>query len=149
MVFHDAGSRTLFAGDQLLPEVSPNPLLEPSLDVPGERRRSLVEYLRSLEAMAALEAELVYPGHGAPITDPKTLIKRTIEHHLERKVQVASHLDDEGKTPYELATVFYPDVRGYDIFLSVSEVVAHLDLVVADGDAVIEERDGVTYYRAG
>ena len=40
-------------------------------------------------------------------------------------------------------------MSGYDSFLAVSEVVAHLDLVVEDGDAVVEEREGVTYYRAG
>jgi hypothetical protein len=39
-------------------------------------------------------------------------------------------------------------VTGYDVFLGVSEVVAHLDLVVEDGDAIVDERDGVTYYRA-
>ena len=33
-VYFEPDSRTLFAGDQLLPHVSPNPLLEPSLDDP-------------------------------------------------------------------------------------------------------------------
>ena len=148
MVFHEPRTGTLFAGDQLLPDVSPNPLLEPSLDEPGERRRSLKEYLHSLERMAALGVRLVYPGHGAPITDPGSVIERTIEHHHKRKALVAAHLGSDGKSPYQLATEFYPNVEGYDIFLSVSEVVAHLDLVVDDGDAVVEDRSGVTYYRA-
>jgi hypothetical protein len=39
-------------------------------------------------------------------------------------------------------------VSGYDSFLAVSEVVAHLDLVVEDGHAEIVESNGVTYYRA-
>src|SRR5687767_2948967 len=45
MIYLESQTKTLFAGDQLLPNVSPNPLLEPSLDEPGERRRSLKEYL--------------------------------------------------------------------------------------------------------
>jgi hypothetical protein len=63
-------------------------------------------------------------------------------------VTVAGHLGATGKTPYEVAGELYPHVEGYDVFLSVSEVIAHLDLVVEDGDAVVEDRDGVTYYRA-
>lgn len=148
MVFYDQATGSLFAGDQLLPDVSPNPLLEPSLDEPGERRRSLKEYLASLERMAGLELDVAYPGHGDVIETPRSLITSTIEHHLKRKVKVAGRLTAEGKSPYELAQEMYPRVTGYDVFLAVSEIVAHLDLVVEDGDAVIEERDGVTYYRA-
>lgn len=148
MVFLEPAARTLFAGDQLLPDVSPNPLLEPSLDAPGERRRSLREYLDSLARMATMDLVLAFPGHGAPIENPPALIERTIEHHDKRKATVASHLGARGKTPYEIAAELYPDVQGYDIFLSVSEVIAHLDLVVEDGGAVVETRDSVTYYRA-
>lgn len=148
MVFHEPETSTLFAGDQLLPDVSPNPLLEPSLDEPGERRRSLREYLDSLARMGTMGLRLAYPGHGGPIEDPRALIERTIEHHHKRKARVASQLGTEGKTPYELAAELYPNVQGYDVFLSVSEIVAHLDLVVEDGAAVVEERDRVTYYRA-
>lgn len=148
MVFHEPKTSTLFAGDQLLPDVSPNPLLEPSLDAPGERRRSLREYLDSLARMGDLRLGFAYPGHGDPIEDPRSLIQATIEHHRKRKAQVAAHLGPEGKTPYQLAGELYPNVTGYDIFLSVSEVVAHLDLVVEDGGALVEERDSVTYYRA-
>ena len=149
VVFHEPESHTLFAGDQLLPGVSPNPLLEPSLDEPGERRRSLKEYLASLERMETLGLQLAYPGHGDPVTDPNELIRSTIEHHLKRKVQVAGYLSDEPKTVYAIAGEVYPDVRGYDVFLAVSEVVAHLDLVVEDGDAALETGpDGVALYRA-
>ena len=149
VVFHDPASGVLFAGDQLLPEVSPNPLLEPSLDEPGERRRSLKEYLASLDRMGGLGLQLAYPGHGDPVTDPKELIDSTIEHHLKRKVQVAGFLTDEPRTVYDIATEVYPNVRDYDVFLAVSEVVAHLDLVVEDGDAVVDTVDGVTLYRRG
>ncbi len=148
VVYFEPDSRTMFAGDQLLPDVSPNPLLEPSLDEPGQRRRSLEEYLRSLERMATMEIALAYPGHGDPVSEPQKLIESTIEHHLKRKAAVARLLGPAGKTPYELASEVYPHVTGYDTFLAVSEIVAHLDLVVHDGNAVIEERDGVTYYLA-
>ena len=149
VVFHDVSSGTLFAGDQLLPEVSPNPLLEPSLDEPRQRRRSLKEYLVSLERMRGLGLKLAYPGHGDPVADPGALIDATIEHHLKRKVQVAGFLGSEPKTVYEIAAEVYPEVKGYDVFLAVSEVVAHLDLVVEDGDAVADTGENdVIFYRS-
>lgn len=148
MVFLDEATGTLFAGDQLLPDVSPNPLLEPSLDEPGERRRSLREYMHSLERMATLGLTVAYPGHGGIIEDPQSLIESTIEHHLKRKARIGGMLTTEGITPYQLAEQMYPNVSGYDIFLAVSEIVAHLDLVVDDGAATVEQRDGVTYYLA-
>ena len=146
VVFLEEATGVLFAGDQLLPDVSPNPLLEPSLDEPGERRRSLKEYLGSLERMRGLKLSIAYPGHGNPIPDPQGLIDWTIEHHLKRKVEIGNHLTPEPKSPYDLARELYPHVREYDIFLAVSEVIAHLDLVVEDGGAVVEDRDGVAVY---
>lgn len=146
VIYLEPQSKTLFAGDQLLPNVSPNPLLEPSLDIPGERRRSLKEYLTSLEKMEAMNLSLAYPGHGGVVTEPTALIRRTIEHHIEKKHKVAEHLTTERKSPYEISREIYPDVSDYDTFLAVSEVVAHLDLVVDDGDATIEDREGVTVY---
>jgi glyoxylase-like metal-dependent hydrolase (beta-lactamase superfamily II) len=146
MVFHEPSRNALFAGDQLLPDTSPNPLLEASLDEPGERRRSLKEYLASLERMGELGLEVAFPGHGDVIEDPQALIRSTIEHHLKRKVRVAGCLTDEGITPFEMAKEMFPRAGGYDVFLAVSEIVAHLDLVVDDGAAVMEEREGVTYY---
>ncbi len=147
-VYLEPDSRTLFAGDQLLPDTSPNPLLEPSLDEPGERRRSLKEYLVSLDRMREMDLAVAHPGHGGTITDPTSLIDHTIEHHHQRKDSVAALLTSEGATPYEIALRVFPDAGGYDSFLAVSEVVAHLDLVVDDGGGVIDLRDGVTYYRS-
>lgn len=147
-IYFEPSSRTLFAGDQLLPHVSPNPLMEPSLHDPSERRRSLEDYLESLERMKKLDPTIAYPGHGDPIEEPIALIDRTVSHHHERKGEVAKLLTADGQSPYQLAQQLYPDVSGYDIYLSVSEVVAHLDLVEAEGAALVEHRDGVAYYRA-
>jgi glyoxylase-like metal-dependent hydrolase (beta-lactamase superfamily II) len=148
IVYIEHETRTMFAGDQLLPKTSPNPLLEPSLDEPGERRRSLKDYLASLHKMAAMDLRLVYPGHGDPVEDPGALINSTIEHHEKRKVDVAGFLEEEGQTVFELAQKMYPDKIDDEAFLAVSEVVAHLDLIVEDGDAQIYDQEGVTYYRS-
>jgi hypothetical protein len=87
-----------------------------------------------------MELTLAFPGHGEPVGDPQRLIERTIDHHLRRKVKVARALDGKGQTPFELAARLYPKVTGYERFLAVSEVVAHLDLVVEDGDGAMTQR---------
>jgi glyoxylase-like metal-dependent hydrolase (beta-lactamase superfamily II) len=148
VVYLEPDTRTLFAGDQLLPKTSPNPLLEPSLDDPEERRRSLKDYMRSLGKMADMDLTLVYPGHGDPVTDPGELIRSTIEHHEKRKMEVGGYLGTTGQTPYQIAAKMFPDKMDYEAFLAVSEVVGHLDLVVDDGDAEVYEEAGVTFYRS-
>lgn len=132
---YDRGSGVLFAGDTLLPDVSPNPLIEPDPMDPDERRQSLVEYLRSLDVLAGLPLATVFPGHGEPIEDPHGLIERMRAHHRRRVEDLASRLGDRPKTGWDLALELFRDLQGFDNFLAVSEVVAHMDLLVRDGRA--------------
>lgn len=142
---------TMFAGDTLLPHLSPNPLLEPILEpegeVPARRRRSLKQYLESLEKLESLNLQRVYPGHGPLIQDPQATIQYMREHHVRRLDVVYDRLDHNGKTAYQVSKELYPNVNGYDHFLAVSEVVAHLDVLAEQGRAVPESRDdGVEYF---
>jgi len=143
----DRDSGVLFSGDTLLLHISPNPLLEPDPADPSERRRSLVEYLRTLDRLSELPLAAVYPGHGPPIEDPHGLIEEMKRHHRERTEAIAALLDRQGKSGWELAGELFPSLEGFDNFLAVSEVVAHIDLLVEQGRAEPVERDGVRYYR--
>jgi glyoxylase-like metal-dependent hydrolase (beta-lactamase superfamily II) len=145
-LFHGE-SGTLFSGDTLLPDMSPNPLLEPDPGDPGERRRSLIEYLGSLDRLADLPLETVYPGHGEPIEHPAKLIQDMREHHRRRTEDLAAMLDDRGKSAWTLAHELFPSLEGFDNFLAVSEVVAHVDLLLQDGRAEQLTGNGITYYR--
>lgn len=140
-------SGTLFSGDTLLAGISPNPLLEPDPRDPAERRRSLVEYLGTLDRLASMPLAVVHPGHGPTIEDPHALIERMRAHHRRRTEELDRLLDGDGKTGWDLANELFTSLEGFDNFLAVSEVVAHLDLLVLDGRAQSLSRDGVTYYR--
>lgn len=141
---------TLFAGDTLLPHISPNPLMEPEGEPPSQRRRSLKQYLESLDRLEEIELSVVYPGHGPPITTPAENIKYMREHHGRRLDVFAGYLSAEGKTAYEIAQQLYPNVKDYDQFLSVSEVVAHLDVLAEQGRAKPQIRDdGMEYFTSG
>jgi glyoxylase-like metal-dependent hydrolase (beta-lactamase superfamily II) len=143
----DRATGVLFSGDTLLLDVSPNPLIEPDPLDANERRQSLVEYLRSLDALASLAVRTVYPGHGPVIEDPASVIQSMRAHHRHRTEALVRLLDDEGKSGWQLAGELFPRLEGFDNFLAVSEVVAHIDLLVLDGRAEPVRRDGVTYYR--
>jgi glyoxylase-like metal-dependent hydrolase (beta-lactamase superfamily II) len=137
----------LFSGDTLLLHISPNPLLEPDPIDPTERRKSLVEYLDTLDRLASLPITRVYPGHGPAIDDPRTLIEEMRAHHRKRAEELATLLTPEGRTSWQLANDVFPRLEGFDNFLAVSEIVAHIDLLIEQGRAEAVQQDGITYYR--
>jgi glyoxylase-like metal-dependent hydrolase (beta-lactamase superfamily II) len=144
----DEASGVLFSGDTLLLNITPNPLLEPDPADPSERRRSLLEYVRTLDRLAAMPLTEVFPGHGPPIEDPHGLIEEMRRHHRTRAADLESRLTPEGKTGWQLAIELFPALTGFDNFLAVSEVVGHMDLLVQEGRAEVTTRDGVTFYRS-
>lgn len=145
--FLEPASGTLFAGDTLLPHTSPNPIMEPEGDSPAQRRPSLRQYLDSLDRLESLDLNVVYPGHGPPITDPAATIKYMREHHQRRLGVVEGVLNGSGRTAFDIATTLYPSVNGYDYFLAVSEVLAHLDILIEQDRALNEKRnDGIEYF---
>jgi glyoxylase-like metal-dependent hydrolase (beta-lactamase superfamily II) len=140
-------SGSLFAGDTLLLHIRPNPLLEPDPMDPTERRRSLLEYIASLDLLASLPLTRVFPGHGQIIDDPHRLIEEMRAHHRERADGLAAMLTDHGRSAWQLANDLFANLEGFDNFLAVSEVVAHIDLLVEQGRAEPVQQDGVIYYR--
>jgi glyoxylase-like metal-dependent hydrolase (beta-lactamase superfamily II) len=144
----DEASGVLFSGDTLLLNITPNPLLEPDPADPSERRRSLLEFVDTLDRLAAMPLSEVFPGHGPPITDPHGLIERMRGHHRDRAADLESRLTPDGKTGWQLAMELFPSLTGFDNFLAVSEVVGHMDLLVEEGRAKAVVRGEVTYYLA-
>ena len=144
----DESTGVLFSGDTLLLHITPNPLLEPDPADPSERRRSLLDYVHTLERLSAMPLSTVYPGHGPPIDDPHRLIEEMRAHHRTRAADLEARLTPEGKTAWDLAIELFPGLTGFDNFLAVSEVVGHMDLLVQEGRATSTVRDGVTFYRA-
>ena len=151
MGFLERSRGILFAGDTLLPHAYPNPLIEPILepegDSPSRRRHSLKHYLETLDLLQSLDLKVVYPGHGPVITNPGETISYMREHHARRLDQVNSYLTAGGVTAFEVSSVLYPQAESYCRFLAVSEVAAHLDVLVQQGRAGNEIRDdGVEYF---
>lgn len=152
--FLDRDSRRLIGGDHLLDGITPNPILEPVRPghpdaVPHDPVRALTlgQFLRSLDRAAALDVAQVLPGHGAVITDHRRVVARYREKHSRRLDGLLQRLG-AGRSPWELTRELYPEVQGFDHFLALSEVLAHLDLLVVQGRARYSRTAGFSRYRA-
>lgn len=130
----DPAERTLLSGDHLLARITPNPVLEPDPNNPLRRRRSLVEYLDSLERFRLLDPIAVLPGHGPRFSELTTLARAVRAHHDRRADDILRAVRTTGQpTPFELVGEMFPDLNGFSILLGLSEIVGHLDLLEAAG----------------
>jgi glyoxylase-like metal-dependent hydrolase (beta-lactamase superfamily II) len=131
---YDSETGTLLAGDHLLARITPNPMMEPDEGSDLGRRRSLVEYLASLERFVALDPQVALTGHGPAFTDVKSWAAAVRSHHDAR----ANHILDivrelNSPTAFELSSRLFPTIEGFSHMLGISEVIGHLDLLADTG----------------
>lgn len=138
--------RLLLSSDHLLKDITSNPLLEPPERDQTARRRSLIDYLASLQRVAAIEVSLVLPAHGEPILDHRALIAQRFRFHRERQDRILALLADGPKVAYNIAQALFPGLSPMDTFLAISEVIGHMDVLEEEGRVVQIHRDGLVYY---
>ena len=150
-IFWDEDRRILIAADHLIKHISSNPLIAGRSgdgDVsPGERPQALVTYLESLRKTRELPAEIVLSGHGEPITDHVALIDERFEMHRRRAEKIHGLIAEQPRTGYELAQALFGDIAVTQAYLTLSEVLGHVDLLLNDGRVREVERDGVATSR--
>jgi glyoxylase-like metal-dependent hydrolase (beta-lactamase superfamily II) len=140
-VFWDSGRRILIAADHLIKHISSNPLISRPLDGSSERTQALVTYLESLKRTRELPAEIVLSGHGEPITDHAALIEERFTLHQRRAEKLYGLIAEQPRTGHELAQALWGDVAVTQAFLTLSEVIGHVDLLENAGH-VREVEDG-------
>jgi glyoxylase-like metal-dependent hydrolase (beta-lactamase superfamily II) len=148
-VFWDEASGELFGGDHLIGHISSNPLLskplEPSSD---ERPKALMTYLDSLRKTRDMELEVVYPGHGEPVEDHAALIDERFRMHERRADKLCKLIEERPRNAYELAQEMWGNVAVTQAFLTLSEVLGHVDLLIDAGRVVEQESGGVVRFQA-
>ena len=145
-VFHDSDRRILIAADHLLGHISSNPLITRPRDGSGERPQALVQYLESLAATREMDVELVLPGHGDPVTDHRSLIDQRFKLHRRRADKIHRLLEEEPRSAYELAQALWGNIAVTQAYLTLSEVLGHVDLLTNDGRVREIERDGLSVF---
>ncbi len=147
-IFHDAQRGIVLGADHLIAHISSNPLVSRPLDAPLDggpppaRPHALVTYLASLSATRAMDdVDVILPGHGEPVLDHVTLIDERFRMHERRAEKIAKLVSERPLTAFEIAQSLWGSVAVTQAYLTLSEVLGHADLLVADG-RVVEERDG-------
>jgi glyoxylase-like metal-dependent hydrolase (beta-lactamase superfamily II) len=99
---------------------------------------SMGAYMASLQLLQGREDRVYYPGHGAPVREPKRYVKALIGH---RKMREASILDalrgGEGRIPAMVQKLYAgvdPKLHG----AAALSVFAHLEELVAQGKVRVE-----------
>jgi glyoxylase-like metal-dependent hydrolase (beta-lactamase superfamily II) len=153
-IFHDERRGIVLGADHLIKHISSNPLIARPLDValgdePPARPHALAIYLDSLEATRAMaDVDVVLAGHGEPVTDHVKLIDERFRMHRRRASKIHRLLGDGPLTAYEIAQALWGTVAVTQAYLTLSEVLGHADLLVADGRVTEERADGVVRFRA-
>ncbi|MCS7025164.1 MAG: MBL fold metallo-hydrolase [Bryobacteraceae bacterium] len=113
--------RTLFCGDHMLKEITPN---IGWLD----GRDALGEFLASLERVAELEVDTLLPGHGEPFHGSQAWIAATKTHHQNRCEVILGALEAGPLTAHELVGAVWPQpLAPFHHRFAVFEVLAHLE----------------------
>ena len=139
--FFDRKNGRLFSGDHLLENITSNPVVEFENQDKNNGYRSLSSYLKSLEMIAVMEVKEVLPGHGAPFSNSRERVAEIIHHHRIRRQEVLDALiefkrdfPDRGEmTLFMVSQKLFPKVRGWDIFLGLSETHGHLEVLKDEG----------------
>jgi glyoxylase-like metal-dependent hydrolase (beta-lactamase superfamily II) len=149
-VFLDESRSLMLGADHLIKHISSNPLLSRPLgaapDFAGPRPKSLIDYIASLRLTRAQELSLVLPGHGEPIADHAALIDKRLRMHDRRAEKIHGLIAGRPRTAHEIALELWGNVAVTQAYLTLSEVLGHADLLIADGRVVEQEADGVVRF---
>ncbi len=149
VVFVDEPAGLLFAGDHVLPHITPSIGFEP---VPG--LLPLRDYLGSLRLVRALPDLRLLPAHGPVADSVHHRVDELLAHHDARLDATAAVIARGACTGYQTARALtwtrrqrkLDELDPFNQMLAVMETVAHLDLLALQGRARKEKLDGVTGY---
>jgi glyoxylase-like metal-dependent hydrolase (beta-lactamase superfamily II) len=149
MVYHERQDGLLFAGDHVLPHITPSIGLEPA---PGGS--PLADYLGSLRDVRTLPDARLLPAHGPLAASSHARIDELLGHHDTRLQAVATAIERGARTAFDVSGVLlwtrrdrpFRSLAPFHQMLAVIETAYHLHLLVAQARLVPGEADGITYY---
>ena len=129
---YESHEKLLFAGDHMLPELSPNIGLHPQ-STPDP----LHEYLDGLARMAAYEPALILPAHGRPFKDAASRVGELAAHHHRRLDQILEIVAGGERSAWDVALDLWgPRENLYEKRLALQEGLAHLQALAVEGRIV-------------
>lgn len=120
-------TRSLFSGDHVIGG-SGTVIVDP----PGG---DMAEYVASLERLATLPVEFLFPGHGSPQGAAPRRIRGLLRHRRERAARVLAALDDRARSLAELLELAYADTDRALWKYAERSLLAHLLALEGEGRA--------------
>jgi glyoxylase-like metal-dependent hydrolase (beta-lactamase superfamily II) len=151
LVFADRAAGLLFAGDHVLPHITPSIGFE---EAPAAL--PLGQYLESLNVVRRMPDMTLLPAHGPVSPSAHARIDELIEHHAGRLAAMKSLLSCGGdltadevarELPWTSRKRRLADMDVMNQMLAICETAYHLDLLVARSIATSAVTDGVRRYR--
>ncbi|OLF19044.1 MBL fold metallo-hydrolase [Actinophytocola xanthii] len=152
VVFVDEQAGVLFAGDHVLPHITPSIGFEPEVEP-----LALRDYLDSLQLVRSYPDLRLLPAHGPVAPSVHARVDELLDHHEERLAATLDAVRNGAATAYEAALRLgwtrrqrrFADLDLFNQTLAAGETAAHLDLLVARGELRASTVDGVTEYSIG
>ena len=150
LVFHDETSRTLFAGDHILPHITPTIGFEPA-----RTRLALRDYMDSLRLILTLPDARLLPAHGPVQDSAHRRVNELLAHHEQRLDEILQALRPGRSSAYEAAQAIrwtrrqlrYTDLELVSQLLAAGETAAHLEVLVLRGQLTRHTgEDGTDHY---
>jgi glyoxylase-like metal-dependent hydrolase (beta-lactamase superfamily II) len=146
VVFRDAEGDLLFAGDHVLPHITPSIGFE---TVPSEL--PLGDFLDSLRLVRSLPDTRLLPAHGPVTESAHARIDELLAHHRTRldaiydtvAVGAVTAFEAAGQVTWTRRQHKLDELSGFNQLLAIMETAAHLDLLVAQGRLRVATADGV------
>jgi len=151
VVFADTEAGLLFAGDHVLPHITPSIGFQ---EAPSQQ--PLREYLESLNVVRRMPDMRLLPAHGPVSQSTHARIDELVDHHDQRLALMAEVLAGDESTGYDVARAIgwtrrerkLDELDLMNQMLAICETIYHLDLLVAQERAVSHTgEDGVRRYR--
>jgi glyoxylase-like metal-dependent hydrolase (beta-lactamase superfamily II) len=151
VVFHDEAAALLFAGDHVLPHITPSIGFQPVIT-----RSALIQYLTSLRLMLTLPDARLLPAHGPVQPSTHARVRQLLEHHEVRLAQTLEAAGGGPVTAFEAAAALPWTRRNRKLaeldvmnqLLATGETSAHLEVLVVRGQLARERSpEGVDRYR--
>jgi hypothetical protein len=80
-----------------------------------------------------MELDLVLPGHGDPITNHRELIDQRFAMHRRRAEKIHRLIVERPRSAHEIAQALWGNIAVTQAYLTLSEVLGHVDLLVNEG----------------
>ena len=143
--FYQPESRQFLGSDMLIIPTATPVVEAPPAGTP--RNPALPRFLQSLQRLAELPIDQVYPGHGQPFANASIVIHSQQTRIQERKEECLRAIAGGAETATALFAQLYGPRPVEASMAGLWMLLGYLDLLIAEGRVAMHEEEGVWHYR--